>query len=142
MSVTANLYGGFALSLAEKQVNLNSDTIKVMLLTSSYTPSDSHRYQSDLTNEVTGTGYTAGGQALSGVSLSYSSSVLTFSASNVTWSTSTISAQYAVLVDTTPGSSSTNPLIGYVNFGTTVSDTAGTFQIQWSGSGIFQLTIN
>ncbi|TDH45778.1 hypothetical protein E2F47_27655, partial [Mycobacterium eburneum] len=126
MTITATLYGGFLQSLANKQINLNSDSFKVMLLTSSYTPSDAHRYQSDLTNEVTGTGYTAGGATLSGVTVSYASDTLTFSASNVSWANSTITAAYAAIVDTTPGAAASNPLIGYVNFGGNVSDTNGT----------------
>lgn len=41
-----------------------SDTIKVALLTSSYTYATTHETYSDLTNEVTGTGYSAGGATL------------------------------------------------------------------------------
>lgn len=141
MTMTAALYGGFMESLANKQINLYSDTFNVMLLGSGYTPSDAHRYQSDIAaQEITGTGYTAGGQALSGVQTSYSSNTLTFTASNISWDESTISAQYAVIVDVTPGAAASNPLIGYVNFGQLVSDTDGTFEIDWNAAGIFQIT--
>lgn len=142
MTVTATLYGGFMESLANKQINLNSDTFHVMLLGSGYTPSDTHRYQSDLgSNEITGTGYTAGGQALSSPASSYASNTLTFTASNISWGPdSTISAQYAAIVDVTPGAAASNPLIGYVNFGQLVSDTNGTFEIDWNAAGIFQIT--
>lgn len=137
MAITATLYGGFLKSLANKQINLNSDTFKVMLLTNGYTPSDAHQYQTDLgANEITGTGYSAGGAALSGVTVSYASNTLTFTASATSWTSSTFTAYYAVIVDVTPGTSSTNPLIGYVNFGGAESDTNGTFQITWNASGI------
>jgi hypothetical protein len=138
MSTTATLYGGFLKSLANKQINLNTDSFKVMLLGTGYTPSDSHQYQSDISaQEITGTGYTAGGAALPGVAVSYASNTLTFTASTVQWTSSTITAYYAAIIDITPGSSSTNPLIGYVNFGGPETDSAGTFQIAWNAGGIF-----
>ncbi|BCP29618.1 hypothetical protein JF780_05850 [Mycobacterium intracellulare] len=141
MTVTATLYGGFLESLANKQVNLNSDTFHVMLLGSGYTPSDAHRYQSDLgSNEIAGTGYTAGGQALEGTASSYASNTLTFTADNISWTDSTIAAQYAAIVDVTPGAAASNPIVGYVNFGAVISDTNGVFEIDWNAAGIFQIT--
>lgn len=140
MSASMTLYGGFLQSLANKQINLNSDTIKVMLLTSAYTPSDAHRYQSDLTNEVSGAGYTAGGATLGSQAVSYASGVLKFTGANVQWLGSSITARYAVLVDATPGSSATNPVIAYADFGADETDTNGTFQINWNASGIFTIT--
>jgi hypothetical protein len=143
MTVTAVMYGGFLQSLANKQINFNSDTFKVVLLGSGYTPSDSHRYYSDISaNEVTGTGYTAGGLALSAPTVSYASDTLTVGASAVIqWTSSTISnAWYAAVVDVTPGSASTNPLVSYVAFGQAESDTGGTFQITWGANGIAQIT--
>ena len=48
-------------------VDLAADTIKVALVTSSYSPSlTADEFFDDVTNEVTGTGYTAGGATLSG----------------------------------------------------------------------------
>jgi hypothetical protein len=39
-------------------IDLDTDTIKVALVTSSYTPNaDTHEDMADITNEVTGTGY-------------------------------------------------------------------------------------
>ena len=72
MAVTANLYGLFLQSLANKEIDLDTDVIKVMLCTSTYTPNqDTHRYKSSVTNEVTGTGYTAGGATLGTVAVTY-----------------------------------------------------------------------
>lgn len=142
MSVSATLYGGVLQSLAAKQINLSSDALNVMLLTSSYTPSDTHRYMSDLADEVVGTGYTTGGKALTTVTVTYSTitKTLTLNADPIAWANSTITARYAVIVDTTPGSAAANPLIGYVDFGADVSDTNGTFQINWNASGILTLS--
>lgn len=43
-------------------IDFDTDTFKVMLVTSAYTENkDTHTRRSDITNEITGTGYTAGG---------------------------------------------------------------------------------
>ena len=64
MAVTAAWYGKAMLSILNKEVDLDTDTLKVMLCTSTYTPNqDTHQYKSDVTNEVSGTGYTATGLA-------------------------------------------------------------------------------
>ena len=53
---------------------------------------------------------------------------------------STITARYAVIYDST-GTSSTSALIGYVDFGADVSTTNGTFQITWDSAGIFTIAV-
>lgn len=145
MAVSARLFGRFMETLGQKELNLETDTIKVMLCTSSYVPDqDTHDYKSDVTNEVVGTGYDAGGKTLTGVSWSYNASTNTMvlDATDVSWTGSTIVARSAVLYDATPGSDATRPLIGYVDFGADVSTTAGTFQITWNASGIVNLTVS
>ena len=48
-------------------IDYDTDTFKVMLVTSSYTPDkDAHEFFDDVTNEVSGTGYTAGGETVTG----------------------------------------------------------------------------
>lgn len=144
MAVTAFMYGLAMQSILNKEIDWDSDTIKVMLCTSSYTPNqDTHRYKSDITNEVTGTGYTAGGATLASCTFSYNSgtNTLTLDAADTSWTSSTITARYAVIYDSTPGSDATRPLIGYVNFGADVSTTAGTFSIVWDSAGIFTGTV-
>jgi hypothetical protein len=48
--------------LARNNIDFDTDTFKAMLVTSSYTPNkDTHDKRDDVTNEVAGTGYTAGG---------------------------------------------------------------------------------
>lgn len=117
-------------------IDLSADTIKVMLVTSSYTPSQTtHEYKSSVTNEVTGTGYTAGGVALTSqaVTADTTNHRGKFTADNVTWSTSTITAAGAVIYKST-GTDSTSPLIGYVDFGGNKSSSAGNFTIQWDAT--------
>lgn len=145
MAVTAFVYGGFLQSVMNKEVDLDSDSIKVMLVTSSYTPNqDTHRYRSSVVaNEVSGSGYTAGGSALSNKSVSYSAgnNTFTFDADDVTWTPSTITARYAVFYDSTPGSSATDPLIAYWDFGADVTSSNGPFTLTINASGIFTATV-
>lgn len=147
MAVTALLYGKFFQSAFNKEVDLDSDTINTQLHTSSYTPNqDTHRYKSDLTNEVpNGSGYTTGGITLAGVTVTYTgaTNVLAFaSTTNPSWPTSTFTARYAVIVDVTPGSDATRPLIGYVDFGQDMSPVNGTLSITWNAAGIATVTVS
>jgi hypothetical protein len=143
MAVTAKMYGLFLKSLANKEVDLDSDSLKVMLCTSSYVPNqDTHQYKSSVTNEVTGTGYTAGGATLGSVTVVYDapSNTLTLDAADASWPTSTLTARYAVVYDSTPATDATRPLIAYVDFGADVSSTAATFTLAWDAAGIVTLT--
>jgi hypothetical protein len=65
----AHPYNQFFTSLAAKQINVGVDAFKLLLLTSAYTPNKgTHRFQSDLTNELpAGNGYTTGGNTITGM---------------------------------------------------------------------------
>jgi hypothetical protein len=144
MAVTAKGYGQFLkLALSTKPVDLLNNTIKVMLCTSSYTPDqDNHTTKANVTGEVSGTGYTAGGKALTNKTLTYTASTntTTFDADDVTWTNSTITARYAVIYADIGSTDSDKPLIGYVDFGEDKSSSNGDFTIQWSTSGICTFT--
>lgn len=141
MAVTAKLYNAAFTSLANKEIDWGTDTIKVMLATSAYTPNQAtHQYKSSVTNEVTGTGYTAGGATLASKTEAYTGQVKNFDAADVTWSTSTITARIAVVYVWT-GADATSPLIGYVDFGADVISSAGNFTITWDAAGIFAITV-
>lgn len=138
MAVTAKLYGNVFTKAFNKEIDLDTDTIKVMLCTSSYTPDqDAHIYKSSVTSEVTGTGYTAGGATLGTKTVVYTSgtNTFTFDAADTSWTTATITARYAVIYDST-GTDATSALIGYVDFGADQVATAGTFTITWDATGI------
>ena len=142
--MASKLYGNFLLKALNKEVDFDSDTIKVALLSSSYTPDqDAHDYFNDVsTYEVSGTGYTAGGATLASKTATYDSStnVIVLDAADVTWSASTITARYAVVYDST-GTASTSALIGYVDFGSDQSSTNGNFTITWDSTGIVRITV-
>jgi hypothetical protein len=139
MAINAYIYGLALESLANKEINWASDTIKVMLCTSAYTPNqDTHRYKSDITNEVTGTAYTATGYTLVSKTVTYTAGTNTMSldAADVSWPASTITARYAIIYDASPATDATRPLIAYVDFGADVVSSGSTFLIQWDGNGI------
>ena len=145
MAVTAKAYSLLLKSAFNKEINITGDTLKVMLCTSGYTPDqDTHQYKSSVTNEVTGTGYTAGGATLGSVTWTYNTStnVYTLDAADTSWTTSTITARYAVIYDSTPSTDATRPLIGYVDFGADVPSSAATFSLTWDANGILAFTVS
>jgi hypothetical protein len=139
----SKLYGNFLVKALNKEVDWDTDTIKVALTTSSYTPNqDTHDYFNDVTNEVSGTGYTAGGNTLASKTITYddANNVIVLDAADTTWASSTITARYAVVYAST-GTASTSPLIGYVDFGSDQSSTNGNFTITWDSTGIVRVTV-
>ena len=87
---------------------------------------------------MTGPGYTAGGAVVGSITRSYDSSgnVRSFTGDPVTWPSSTITARYAILYDSTPSTDATRPLILCVDFGGNISSTAATFTVSWDTTGI------
>jgi hypothetical protein len=145
MTITAKLYGLFLKAALNKEIDIDSDTLKVMLTTSAYTPDqDTHDYKNDVTNEITGTGYTAGGAALTTVTVTYTTAtnVLMVDADDVSWTSSTITARTAVVYDSSPATDATRPLICYEQSDVDIVSTGGTFQIVWNASGIVSITVS
>lgn len=132
------IYNSFKKFIMDGSIDLENDTIKVALVTSSYTPDiDAHDYFNDITNEVSGTGYTAGGATLANKTVTQDNTddKGVFDADDVTWTNSTITARGAVIYKST-GMDTTSHLIAYIDFGSDKISTAGTFAIQWNASGI------
>ena len=134
------VFNRFKREIANGGVDLDTDTIKVLLVTSTFTPNvDTHQVLSDVTNEVVGTGYTAGGAALANktVTQDNTNDRCVFDADDTTWATSTITARAAILYKDT-GTPSTSTLICYKDFTTDKTSTAGPFTIQWDATGILR----
>ena len=124
------------------QVDFDADTIKVALVTSSFSPDfDTMDYFDDVTNEVSGTGYSAGGATLGSVTITLDTANdrVDIDAADVTWTTSTITARGAVLYNST-GTASTSPLIAYYDFGSDKVSSAGDFTIQWAAAGLLRVS--
>lgn len=143
--MASKMYGNLIARAFNKEVDYDTDTIKVALVTSAYTPDqDNHQTWSQVkSSEATGTGYTAGGAALSGKTVTYdeTNNVTVLDADDVTWANSTITARYAVLYSDAGSSDGDKVLLGYVDFGVNQSSTNGNFTITWDASGIFRFTV-
>ena len=135
------IYNDFKKNIMNGNIDLDTNTIKVMLVTSSYTPDqDAHEFKSSVTNEVSGTGYVAGGAALANktVTADDTDNEGVFDADDVTWSSSTIIARGAVIYKDT-GNAATSPLICYLDFTTDKSSSNGDFTISWNAEGLVNL---
>jgi len=136
------IYNHLKSELQKASFNFTSDTIKVALVTSSYAANiDSHDNFDDITNEVSGTGYTAGGATLTSptVTQDNTNDRGVFDAADVTWASSTITARGAVIYKST-GTASTSKILGYVDFGADKSSSGSDFTIQWHTNGILYLS--
>lgn len=135
------IYNSFKRDIMNGGIDLDTDTIKVALVTSTYTPDqDAHDNFDDVTNEVSGTGYTAGGATLGSVTVTADNTDNegVFDAADTSWTTSTITARGAVVYKST-GTASTSKLICYFDFTSDKSSSAGTFTIAWNSEGILNL---
>jgi hypothetical protein len=131
--------------------DLNADSIKVALFGNSGTPDQTvasaatayNAGQWTSGNEVTATGWTAGGLALSSVTSTFSTNVYTFDAADKAGgATDTVTAAYGVLIyDDTLASVVVDQGICYNAFGGSNSVTSGTFTVVFNASGIFALTL-
>ena len=136
------IFNSFKRDIANGSINLGTDTIKLMLVGSGYAPNiDTHAKRSDVTNEVSGAGYTSGGVALVNktVVMNNTSDKGVFDADDVTLSTATITARGAVLYKARGGASSADELIAYLDFGSDITSTAGNFNITFDANGILTL---
>lgn len=123
-------------------VDLDANTIKLMLVNATEaaladaTKQAKEFYADVSANEITGTGYTAGGAVLAGKTSTQSAGVYTFDATDPAWTTATITASGAYVYQDT-GVATTSPLIAYLDFGGSVSSTAGTYTVQFNAAGVF-----
>ncbi len=135
------IFNNYFESLLNAVINHSSDTLKVALVEAAYTPDrDNHDFFDDVTNEITGTGYTAGGETLAGKAVTQddTNNEGKFDATDTAWTTATFTARGAVLYKDT-GVDTTSPIICYFDFGSDKVVTAGTFTIQWHADGILTI---
>lgn len=120
-------------------VDFDTDTLKVMLTTATYSPSATgHATKNSVTNEVTGAGYTAGGATVTSATVTDAAGVITFDGADIVW-TQTVggftNARYAVLYKDT-GTAATSTLIGFLDLAADKGNVAGDFILQFNAAGI------
>lgn len=141
MAGTANLYDVWRLrQLNGNAVSLTTGGVKVMITTSGYVPDQNlHDFKDDVTNEVSGTGYTAGGEVLVNPVLTLSTlGQLVFDADDITLASSAagFSNGFNLVFYFNTGSASTSGLIGSHTATETFGNTAGSLLITFATGGI------
>jgi len=132
--MASGIYNRFKANVLNKEIDLEADTIKVALYNNTHVFTATDTVYTT-TNEITGTGYTAGGAALASKAVTEAATTK-FDAADTEWTTATITAYHAVIYDDTHA---TNDLIANIDFGGAQTSTAGTFKIQWHADGILTL---
>lgn len=113
-------------------IDLGSDTFWMMLTTASYVPNKAtHARRSDITNEVTGTGYSAGGILVPTVTITKDTvnnrQLATFA--GVSWPASTITARRGVIYKRRGGASSADELVLCNDFDANIVTSGQTFTV-------------
>ena len=114
--------------------------VRVALMGESFRlDADRHEFWSDVAAwELVAPGYVAGGKSLTGKTISRVGSTNVFTAAPLTWQNATIAARFAVLVDWTPATSATRPLIAYFDFGKVMHSDSGHWKMSWDSNGILR----
>jgi hypothetical protein len=154
MASELTFYSKFKQHLLDGVINLNTDTIKVMLVTDAYTFDASDESLSDVQTspdpEVVAVaspsnGYTAGGETLGTPHITTHSDApnqAAWDAPNLTWAALTATFRGGVIYASGSVGGFTDPLIGYILFDTTPADVVVSgvdYTIQWSANGILTL---
>ena len=132
--MSSGIYNRFKSHIMKKLMDLVNDTIKVALYGASVTFTATDTVYTT-TNEIAGTGYTAGGASLANKSVTEGATAV-WDADDPSWATATFSTYFAAIYDNTP----CNTLICLIDFGGVQTVTAATFTIQYASSGIIRLT--
>ncbi len=129
MAITQAMCTSFKQALLDGEMDFSGDTsqvFKIALYTSSATL-DASTTAYSATNEVSGTGYTAGGNTLTVVAPTTSGTTAYLDFADTTWSTATITARGALIYQ----SGGSNPAVVVLDFGGDKTSTAGDFTIQF-----------
>lgn len=126
MAITQSMCTSFKAEILGGIQDLDSDTLKIALYTSSATLNATTTAYTT-TNEVVGTGYTAGGNVLTGATISTSGTTAIVDFDNTQWVGSSITARGALIYN----SSKANRAIAVLDFGEDKTSNAGSFVIQF-----------
>ena len=127
MAITQAMCTSFKVELLQGVHNFTAstgDTFKIALYTSSATLGASTTAYT-VSNEVSGTGYSAGGNTLTNVTPTSSGTTAFTDFSDTTWSASTITARGALIYNSTDS----DKAVCVLDFGSDKTSTAGDFTI-------------
>lgn len=143
MAITISPYNHTAKLFADGS-NAAADTYKIKLYSSAtFDATNTTLAGITGTEATTGTGYTAGGQALSNVTVTtVTTNDAKFDADDVTWTASggSITASYAVIYNDTDAN---DPPLAFIDFdGSQSAGDTTDFKVIWNASGIFSFTVS
>lgn len=126
MAISQAMCSSFKQQILLGEHDLDTDTIKIALYTSSATLGASTTAYTT-SDEVVGTGYVAGGNTLAGATVSLSGTTAYVDFTDTTWASSTITARGALIYN----SSKSNKAIAVLDFGGDKTSTNGNFTVQF-----------
>ena len=130
MAITQAMCTSFKQALLDGEMDFSSDTsqvFKIALYTSSATLGATTTAYS-VTDEVSGTGYSAGGNTLTVVAPTTSGTTAFLDFNDTTWATATITARGALIYH---ADGVGDPAVAVLDFGSDKTSTAGDFTIQF-----------
>ena len=130
MAITQAMCTSFKSEILHEGHQLATDTIKIALYTSSASLGATTTAYST-SNEVSGTGYTAGGVTLTSAAVSTTGTTAHFDADDPTWTSASFTARGALIYN----SSNSNKAIAVLNFGGDFTVSGGTFKIVFPAAG-------
>lgn len=134
------VYTSFKRRIGDGTFDLDADTFKCALFSASHTPSTAHAVFADLTGEVSGTGYTAGGATLTNVTWTSSGTSAVLDADDPSWTNASLTARYAVVYKSGTANGQTDPLVCLLDFEADKGVTGGTFSVTFNTAGIVILS--
>tara|TARA_R100001377_G_scaffold50676_1_gene29530 strand:+ start:1763 stop:2179 length:417 start_codon:yes stop_codon:yes gene_type:complete len=130
MSIAQAMCTSFKEQLLNKEHDLNTDTIKIALYTSSASlGAGTTAYAT--TNEISGTGYTAGGETLGSATIGTSGTTAFVDFADASWTSATFTANGALIYN----DSVSDKAIAVLAFGGDFTVTGGTFKIVFPAAG-------
>jgi hypothetical protein len=127
--------------IGDGTIDLDDDTLKMMLLADTYTPDQTDSVKADIVaHELAGaSGYSTGGYTLQNVTWANVAGVTTLDADDPVWSSASFTCRYAVAYSDTP-SSPADPLLCLLDLGENKTAQGGNFYITLHASGLMSAT--
>jgi hypothetical protein len=130
MAITQAMCTSFKAEILDEQHDLVADTIKIALFTSSASLGASTTAYST-SNEISGSGYSAGGVALTSKAVSTTGTTAHFDADDPTWTSASFTARGALIYN----NSNSDKAIAVLDFGGDFTVASGTFRIVFPAAG-------
>jgi len=130
MAITQAMCTSFKADVLNKEQDLEADTLKIALYTSSATLGATTTAYS-ATNEVSGTGYSPGGVTLTSTTVQTTGTTAYFDAADPEWTGASFTARGALIYNST----NADKAIAVLDFGGDFTVSSGTFRIVFPAAG-------